>query len=534
MPKQKGLSEEQKLALTNELGKVLQTLPIASWYPQTGPQSLAYISAADELFFGGSAGGGKTDLLYGLGRTAHVNSLFLRSESTQLTGVKKRVQELLEEGDRWQGIGAHGGILRTSDGRTMEFSGCESISAANKKFRGRDHDLKLWDELPTIPKDVFTFVNGWNRTTIVGQRTRVVGAGNPPSKAEEEWVIDYWSPWLRDMTAEPGEIVWFAKIENEDVQVESNEPIIHKKEVIYPRSRTFIPARLEDNPLLERTGYRQVLLNMPEPYKSQLLYGDMNIGLTDDAHQLIPTGWIDLAMKRWEDRDINKLTLTSVGIDPAREGKDRSVIAKKYDNWVAPLIVIPKSKTPDGPRLAVEVLLNIESNFAPLIIDITGTAGGGLYDSLGLMAHRVAPYAFVAAAKSFYMDKSGRIKMRNKRTEAYWRLREALDPTNENAIALPRDKDLRTELAAQRWYMFASGAGIEEKDEITKRLQGKSPDKADAVAMSMMLSDATAGWVPDPPKRHNMFMGSDLAQKIEESAAEHNKPRPQDTGGWVP
>ena len=30
------------------------------WFPQSGPQTLAYFSKADELLFGGSAGGGST------------------------------------------------------------------------------------------------------------------------------------------------------------------------------------------------------------------------------------------------------------------------------------------------------------------------------------------------------------------------------------------------------------------------------------------------------------------------------------------
>ena len=36
------------------------------WVPQDGPQSMAYHSLADVVFYGGSAGGGKTDLLLGL------------------------------------------------------------------------------------------------------------------------------------------------------------------------------------------------------------------------------------------------------------------------------------------------------------------------------------------------------------------------------------------------------------------------------------------------------------------------------------
>jgi hypothetical protein len=39
--------------------------------PNVGPQTEAYFCEADELFYGGQAGGGKTDLLIGLALTAH-------------------------------------------------------------------------------------------------------------------------------------------------------------------------------------------------------------------------------------------------------------------------------------------------------------------------------------------------------------------------------------------------------------------------------------------------------------------------------
>jgi hypothetical protein len=42
-----------------------------SWEPILGPQAEAYHSPADVLFYGGQAGGGKTDLLLGLALTAH-------------------------------------------------------------------------------------------------------------------------------------------------------------------------------------------------------------------------------------------------------------------------------------------------------------------------------------------------------------------------------------------------------------------------------------------------------------------------------
>ena len=41
------------------------------WIPLPGPQAQAYESLADEVFFGGAAGPGKTQLLVGLAYTGH-------------------------------------------------------------------------------------------------------------------------------------------------------------------------------------------------------------------------------------------------------------------------------------------------------------------------------------------------------------------------------------------------------------------------------------------------------------------------------
>ncbi len=504
------------MAMVEELSGLLNALPESPWYPQSGPQSMAYVCEAKELFLGGSAGGGKSDFLQGIARTGHVNSLIVRSEATQLTGFKRRILSSLHHGDRWQGVGPHGGILRTYDGRQVEFTGCNNMADADKKFRGRDHDLKGWDEAPTIPENVIVFVNGWNRTVIPGQRCRSILTGNPPNGPEQEWILDYFKPWLRDFTAEPGEIRWFIRDQSRDagdskrwIEVESGRPVKIGKEEIHPISRTFIPARLEDNPILEKTGYRQTLINLPEPYKSQLLYGDMRIGLSDDARQLIPTDWVVAAMRRWTDKPPEDARLRAAAMDVARGGKNRSVLARRYANWIAPLIIIPGKDTPDGPSLCRKVVLYIDSIYAPFVIDITGTAGGAFHDTMKLLHPTIPSYGFVASGASKYMDKSGRIKMRNKRTEAYWRLRDALDPIHGSEIALPPSDELKVELCAGRWYMYTSGAGLEEKDEIEKRL-GRSPDLADAVAMLFMDVDATGGWIPSEPDRHRPFMGADL------------------------
>ena len=58
------------------------------------------------------------------------------------------------------------------------------------------------------------------------------------------------------------------------------------------------------------------------------------------------------------------------------------------------------------------------------------------------------------------------------------------------------------EICATRWTNSGASMQIEKKDEIKKRL-GRSPDRTDAVAMTL-LSDRSSngGWVlPDPSTR---------------------------------
>jgi hypothetical protein len=65
------------------------------------------------------------------------------------------------------------------------------------------------------------------------------------------------------------------------------------EEIITPRSRTFIPARVTDNPHLYGTGYMAQLQALPEPLRSQMLNGDFHAGMEDDPWQVIPTAWIE-------------------------------------------------------------------------------------------------------------------------------------------------------------------------------------------------------------------------------------------------
>ncbi len=72
----------------------------------------------------------------------------------------------------------------------------------------------------------------------------------------------------------------------------------------------------------------------------------------------------------------------------------------------------------------------------------------------------------------------------NKRSEAYWRIREALDPDQPGGspVMLPPDQKLAAQLCSVHFTMTAQGIAAEDKISVVKRL-GRSPDRADAVVM---------------------------------------------------
>src|SRR5467141_615146 len=71
-----------------------------AWSPNPGPQARAYGCEADELFYGGQAGGGKTDLGLGLALTAHKRSLILRRINKDAVKLVERVAQILGHRDR--------------------------------------------------------------------------------------------------------------------------------------------------------------------------------------------------------------------------------------------------------------------------------------------------------------------------------------------------------------------------------------------------------------------------------------------------
>lgn len=442
---------------------------------------MALETEADELFYGGAAGGGKTDLLLGAALTQHHRSTIFRREYPQLEDIATRMNEILGTTDYYN---QQSHTLRMPDGRSIRLASIPH-DKDREKHKGRPKDLIGWDELPDFSRDVYRFVNAWNRTSRPGQRCRVIATGNPPTTPEGEWVIEEWGPWLDDKYPNPaksGEIRWYVIIDNKTTWVDGPKPIQHKQQTLRPRSRTFVFASVEDNPIYMASGYDAILESLPDSLREMLRYGKFNTVAEDHPFQVIPTAWVRAAMERGKHTEKPEdLKLSALSVDVARGGDDKTVISKRYGNWFAPLIKHPGKITSDGEIAANLTIKEIEDDVRPRV-DVIGV-GSSCFDFLKAKGAR--PIAINFAEKSLTTDKTGKYRMRNRRAEHYWRFREALAPTSGQDVCLPDDRELLADLCAPRFEATMAGILIEEKEEIKKRI-GRSPDCADAVVMAAM------------------------------------------------
>jgi hypothetical protein len=480
------LTDEERAELDS-----LLTSDKTIWRPLPGPQTMAFESQADIIGYGGAAGGGKTDLACGKSLTQHRKIGIFRLNGTELTGVLDRITELL--GGR-NGYNGKDNIWRTrrADGVQIQVEfGSFPNPDDEKKYQGRPHDLLVFDEAANMRESAVRFLLGWLRTTVPGQRCQALLTFNPPTTAEGRWIIQFFAPWLdkkHPNPAEPGELRWFATVDGKDVEVESGEEFEHNGEKIKPLSRTFIPSRISDNPYLMGTGYMAQLQSLPEPLRSQMLYGDFQAGMEDDPWQVVPTAWAEAAMARWKRPD-KLLPMDSLGVDVARGGKDNTILARRHGMWFDEPLAYPGTQTPDGPTIAGLVVSAIRDR-APIHIDVIGV-GSSPYDFLNEMGQQVLGVNVAEAALG--MDKSGRLRFKNQRSELWWRMREALDPANNTGIALPPDQRLLADLCAPTWKLVGQTVAVASREEILDKI-GRSPDYASAYCLALM----------DTPKRSIM------------------------------
>jgi phage terminase large subunit len=187
---------------------------------------------------------------------------------------------------------------------------------------------------------------------------------------------------------------------------------------------------------------------------------------------------VEAAMARHLNPEVYAWAQKRIGIDVARFGDDRTVLwARQGKNARVSTknpIVMRHQRTNE---IAARAALMFQRWGAEIVtIDDTGGWGQGTLDQL-----RVAG---VNALGIQFGSKAVNPRYKNRRAEGWMQMAEAI----KGGAALPKIDELIPELTTPTYFFNEGTFQIEDKDLIKKRL-GRSPDLADALAMTYMLPE---------------------------------------------
>lgn len=178
---------------------------------------------------------------------------------------------------------------------------------------------------------------------------------------------------------------------------------------------------------------------------------------------------VTAAMKRFYRPDVYNFAAKILGVDVARFGDDRSIVAPRQG------LVAFKPKifrNVNSSQLAGHVAMAEDKWGADgVIVDGTGGYGSGVIDKLSDLGR--SPFDCQFAGAPFDP------KFANKRAEIIWTMAEWV----KGGGALPYIPELIPELTTPTFTFAGDKILIEPKDNIKKRL-GRSPDLADAYAVT--------------------------------------------------
>jgi predicted phage terminase large subunit-like protein len=289
-------------------GIMTASAELMTFRPQVGPQEVFLGTAADIAIYGGAAGGGKTYSLL-LEPLRHVRNprftaLFFRQTSTQIRAPGGLWDE---SATIYPHLGAVPREVQLEwvfpGGATVKF-GYMQYESDKYNYQGAQITLLCFDELTHFSETQFFYMLSRNRS-VSGIRPYVRAATNPDA---DSWVARFIAWWIDQDTGYPiperaGVLRYFARVNEQllwgDTPVAVRE---HAAEAgvlaaeIEPKSVTFIPARLTDNPALTRKdpGYLANLMAQTLVERERLLGGNWKIRATEGS--IFRRAWFAQAM----------------------------------------------------------------------------------------------------------------------------------------------------------------------------------------------------------------------------------------------
>lgn len=233
---------------------------VVVWQPQK-KQALAMSCPADELFYGGAAGGGKSDYLLGdnlqgankYGENWH--GILFRQTFSQLEELQKRAREIYPK------VGA---IYKQQEktwyfpnGATLKMRYLENEKDV-EQYQGHQYTWIGFDELGNYPTSYCWEYMRSRLRSAKGVPCYMRGTGNPGGVGHG-WIKNYFMDGH-----EPNKIFTVEKTMG-DISIKT--------------TRVFIPSKLEDNQILVKNDpqYEARLASLPEHLARALRYGDWSV-----------------------------------------------------------------------------------------------------------------------------------------------------------------------------------------------------------------------------------------------------------------
>lgn len=171
------------------------------------------------------------------------------------------------------------------DGARVQFA---HLQHADDRFnyKGAQIALLCFDQLEEFVESQFWYLLSRNRSLVPGVRGYVRATCNPVPEHDETggWLHRLLSWWIDEATGYPilersGVLRWFVRDGDEIIWADTKKELLAEHPELPPTSLTFIPAKLEDNPILEELdpNYRGRLLSMPRVERERLLAGNWKV-----------------------------------------------------------------------------------------------------------------------------------------------------------------------------------------------------------------------------------------------------------------
>jgi predicted phage terminase large subunit-like protein len=257
--------------------------------PQAGPQEAFLSTPADIAIYGGAAGSGKS---YGLLLDA------LRYITTVpgfgATIFRRTTPQITSQGGLWATASELypliGAVSNSSDLKWIFPPYRNTVKFAHLEYDRHVYDYQgaqipaiFFDELTHFTENQFWYLLSRNRS-VCGVRPYIRATTNPDP---ESWVAKLIEWWIDQDTGFPiperaGVIRWFVRINNVLIWGDTAEELREKYPDVpelSPRSLTFIPAKLTDNPALTSKDpqYRANLMALPYVEMMRLLHGNWKV-----------------------------------------------------------------------------------------------------------------------------------------------------------------------------------------------------------------------------------------------------------------